>query len=243
MDSKKPNTRDGLEVAEGIEPATAGQTAPAPRLNIIQRMAAVRTESSNIGKSDIQMGTFKIKGHTFEAVLSEIRPLLSKHGVSVTPNLVERIYSGNRCDVTVDFEFESLDDVTDRKMIRWAGAGTDNGDKAFAKAGTNAFKEMLKKVFLVTDREDAKEETESVEHQTEDAGNRKALEKAAADRKSAIEKWAKAFKSALENAPTVADVDRLKRENRDQLDSEDLPSVTRDFFNTLISDRKSELEA
>lgn len=235
-------------MAQGFEPAAANQAAAAPRLNIIQRMAEIRAECFGIGKSDITMTpregkAFTIKGHTFEAVLSEIRPLLSKHGVSVTPNLVERIYSGNRCDVTVDFEFESLDDVTDRKVIKWAGAGTDNGDKAFAKAGTNAFKEMLKKVFLVTDREDAKEETESVEHQTEDNGNRKALEKAAAERKSAIEKWAKAFKSALENAPTIADVDRLKRENREQLDSEDLPGVTRDFFNTLISDRKSELEA
>lgn len=241
MASTQSNTRDRVEVPASDEPVASNENPP-PRLTIAQRMAAVRAECFGIGKSDIKMGTFNIKGHTFEAVLAEIRPLLAKHGVSVTPNLVERIYSGNRCDVTVDFEFESLDDLTDRKVIRWAGAGTDNGDKAFAKAGTNAFKEMLKKVFLVTDRDDAKEETESVEHQTEDSASRKALEKAATDRRAAIEKWGRAFKSAIENAPTIPDIDRLKRENRDQLESDDLPAVTRDFFLTLISDRKSELE-
>ncbi len=36
-------------------------------------------------------------------------------------------------------------------------------------------------------------------------------------------------------------VDRLKRENKAQLDSEDLPEVTRTFFNELIAERKAEL--
>jgi hypothetical protein len=100
---------------------------------------------------------FTIKGHTVEAVLSEMRPLLSRYRVRLQPNLFERSYSGNRCDVLVDFTFSSLDDPSDTEVIRWAGSGTDDGDKGFSKAGTNALKEMLKKVFLITDRDDAKE--------------------------------------------------------------------------------------
>ena len=164
------------------------------------------------------------------------------HGFAhlVKPNLVERTYSGNRCDVLVDFEFESLDSP-ETKVVRWAGSGTDDGDKGFSKAGTNALKEMLKKRFLITDRDDAKEEEDKVEHRTDDAVHSAALAKSNAQRKAAIEKWAKAFKAALETATTPDAVDRLKRDNREQMESDDLPDITRDFFNTLISDRKAEL--
>lgn len=211
-------------------------------------MAAIRDECAGIGKQDIQMQnadrtkSWSIKGHTFEAVLSEIRPLLAKHGVDVTPQLVERTYTGNRCDVLVDFTFERTDDSDEARVIRWAGAGTDNGDKAFAKAGTNAVKEMLKKRFLVTDRDDAKEETESVEHQTDEGARKADLLKAREERREAIQQWAATFKAALDSAPTKKDVDRLALENRAQLASEDLPSVTRTFFVELIEERKAALK-
>lgn len=233
-----------MDVAEGAEPAPARQTAEVP-MTLTQRLAAVRADCDSIGKQDIQMEKdgkrWTIKGHTVEAILSEVRPLLAKHGVSITPNLAERSYQGNRCDVLVDFEFARLDDPTETKVIRWGGAGTDNGDKAFAKAGTNALKEVLKKLFLITDRDDAKEETESVEHRTEEGVNRADLERATGQRKLAIEQWAKAVKMALEKATTKEDVQRLERENRDQLASEDLPEVTRTFFIDLIEKRKKEL--
>jgi len=232
-------------VAEGaVAPAANEDTAP-PRLTLAQRMAAIRDECSGIHKDAISKEKdgkkWTEKGHIVEVILSEFRPLLSKYGVDMTPNLVERTYTGNRCDIVVDFEFENLDDAADRRVIRWAGAGTDNGDKAFAKAGTNALKEMLKKRFLVTDRDDAKEEVDQVEHQTESQAGRRDLEAAQRQRQAAIQQWAKTFKAALETAPSEADIDRLKRDNREQLDSEDLPDVTRTFFNELIADRKAEL--
>lgn len=205
-------------------------------------MAAIRDESFGVGKTDITMGAFKIKAHTVEGVLSEMRPLLARHGVDCTPNLVERTYTGNRCDVIVDFEFESLDDPNDRRTIRWAGAGTDNGDKAFAKAGTNALKEMLKKRFLITDRDDAKEETESVEHQTADQASRADLERARESARANLEKWATAARTAFMNADSLAAVTALEREHRDQLTSSDMPPATRAFFIQLIEDRKAALK-
>lgn len=216
-------------------------------MTLKQRMAAIRTECAGIGKDDIQMQnadrtkTWKIKGHTVEAVLSEIRPLLDKYGVDVTPQLVERTYSGNRCDVIVDFEFERTDESDEQRTIRWAGADTDNGGKAFAKAGTNALKEMLKKKFLITDRDDAKEETESVDHQTDEGVRRGDLAAAKEQRRAAIEQWAKTFKSALESAADLKAIQVLQRENAEQLSSEDLPAVTRTFFIELIETRKGVL--
>ena len=243
-------------MTEIIEVAAAKEDTPA-WLTIGQRLAAILDECNGIQKDAIQKEKdgkrWTEKGHIVEVILSEWRPLLSKYGVGYTPNLVERSYAGNRCDVIVDFAFEVLDipiipegaqliPGAVSRTIRWAGAGTDNGDKAFAKAGTNALKEMIKKVFLVTDRDDAKEETETIEHESEGV-NRRDVDKAKEERRAAIESWAKSFKSAVTNSPNAKDLVRLQRENNDQLMSDDLPEVTRLFFIELLASRKKELEA
>jgi len=231
-----------VAVVKGNEPAAAGEPAAPQARSLKQRLADIRDECAGFTKDDIKMGNFTIKGHTFEAILSEVRPLLHKHGVDVEPNLVERTYSGNRCDVLVDFTFERTDDSDEKRTIRWGGAGTDNGDKAFAKAGTNALKEMLKKRFLITDRDDAKEEEEKIEHRTDSEIGRERAEQARAQADKAIQKWASAFKAALSTAKTLDDVKALERENREQLTSDALPAVTRDFFVDLIQRRKREFE-
>lgn len=241
MDSATANSRERMALVKSDEP-TATDEAPTTPLNLKQRMAAIRDECANIGKENIEMGKFTIKAHTFEAVLSEVRPLFAKHGVDMTPNLFERSYTGNRCDVLIDFTFERTDDSDEQRVIRWGGAGTDNSDKAFAKAGTNAVKEMLKKRFLITDRADAAETEEAVEHQTEDGISRAALDAAKEKGRANLQQWATTFKAALENAPTTKDVERLARENRDQLTSSDLPEVTRTFFIELIVERKKATE-
>lgn len=238
-------------MAEGAEPAAPVEDTPKAPLTLAQRLAEIRSGAFGIGKDNIKMSyfdkktgdrkEFTIKGHTVEAVLSEMRPLLDSAGVLLVPNLAERTYTGNRCDVLVDFEWESLDDPNDRRVVRWAGAGTDDGDKGFSKAGTNALKEHLKKLFLITDRDDAKEEEEKVEHKNDDGVRREDLLKAREERRAAIQQWAASFKAAVENAPTKKDIERLERENRDQLASEDLPTVTRTFFVELIQERKGKL--
>jgi hypothetical protein len=130
----------------------------------------------------------------------------------------------------------------DRRVIRWAGAGTDDGDKGFSKAGTNALKEMLKKVFLITDREDAKEEEDKVEHKPDGGATRAEVDHAKDRASRAIQQWAATFKAALENAQTEKDLGRLQAENAQQLADPDLPPVTRQFFAELIADRKAELK-
>jgi hypothetical protein len=246
MDSQATDTLERVRVADSPAPAAADEDpAPTPR-SLKQRLAAIRDESFGIGKDTIKMKSkagveFTIKGHTVEAVLSEMRPLLAKHGVDITPTLVERTYTGNRCDVLIDFLFERTDDSDETRTIRWAGAGTDDGDKGFSKAGTNALKEMLKKRFLITDRDDAKEEEEKVEHRAEGGATRAQVDDAHARAEGAIQQWATAFKGALENARTEKEVGRLQAENAQQLNDAALPAVTRQFFFDLIQRRKSEL--
>jgi hypothetical protein len=209
-------------------------------------MAAIRVDAFGIGKDTIKMKSkagveFTIKGHTIEAVLSEMRPLLDEHEIDLWPYLIERAYVGNRCDVIIDWTFERLDESDEKRVVRWAGAGTDDGDKGFSKAGTNCLKEMLKKVFLITDRDDAKEEEEKVEHRTEDAQAAARLEQAKGRTADAIRQWSKTFKAALETASTVKDIARLQRENLEQLSDDSLPTVTREFFVELIQERKKAL--
>jgi hypothetical protein len=58
-------------------------------------------------------------------------------------------------------------------------------------------KEMLKKTFLITDREDAKEETEVVEHQTEEGIRRSQVEKTEEEKRKAQHAWASAHKASM----------------------------------------------
>lgn len=210
-------------------------------------MAAIRAEAYGIGKQDIKMknkeGTkeWTIKSHTVEAVLSEIRPLLEKHGVGLTPMLTDYKLNGNLCVASFDFEFMALE-TGESRVIPWAGAGTDNSDKALAKAGTNALKELLKKVFLITDRDDAKEEEDKVEHVSEGAASRAEVERAKEAARANLEKWATAARAAFLNAKTLDDVKALEREHKEQLTSPDMPAATRAFFVQLIEDRKTALK-
>lgn len=252
MDSSVATVAAKPKAEVKVEPGKIVKIEPAKPLTLAQRMAAIRADAYGVGKSDIEMEyedkqgvrkKYTIKGHTVEAVLSEMRPLLVKHCVGLTPILKERTYNGNRCDVLIDFEFQNLDDESQIKIIPWAGAGTDKGDKGFSKAGTNALKEMLKKVFLVTDRDDAKEEEEKVDHDTGDGASRGDLQRAQEQRKAAIRQWASTFKAAIENAKTDKEIDRLYRDNADQLDADDLEPVTKQFFDELKITAKGRLLA
>ena len=248
LDLLDSDSGDGMEVPESVEPVNANDDTEEPPKTLTQRMAAIRAECAGVGKEEIEMQNkertkkWTIHAHTIEGVLHGVRTLFDKHGVWLEPNLIEARYTGNRCDATFAFTFENLDDGSDKKEINWAGSGTDNADKGFAKAGTNALKEMLKKVFLITDREDAKEQTDSVEYQSNEGATRAEVDKVTDQKRAALEQWAKALKMALTKSDNLKDVQRLERENKEQLVDPELPDVTRDFFIDLIQQRKDELK-
>lgn len=220
-------------------------------MSLLERLAYVRDHSSGVGKEDIEM-SFKdkqggrqsvtIQGHTIGGVLAGIRPLLSEYRLFCLPSLTERTYSGNRCDVLVEFEWINIDKPEDRVTIKWAGADTDNAGKGFAKAATNALKEHLKKLFLVTDREDAKEETEQTEHQTDEGVSRREVDAARDKVRATFEGRARTYQAALESAGSAKAIKALKRDNADFLSDVELPSVTREHFEKLFKKRLAELE-
>ena len=242
VDKQEPNPRNGVSLPDGAEPASAEENAE-PVKTLTQRMMAIRADASGIDKE--QMGkegsSYSMRSHTIEGVLHGVRPLFDKHGVWMLPCLDKLEYTGNRCDVVYRFDFQNVDDPDDNFAIRWPGAGTDNADKALAKAGTNALKEMLKKVFLITDREDEKEEAAPVEYRSAEGATRAEVDQAMDQARDALTQWAKTFKAALEGAKSKKDIKRLQRENKDQLSDEKLPDVTRTFFMELIQKLEGEL--
>jgi hypothetical protein len=102
---------------------------------------------------------------------------------------------------------------------------------------------MLKKRFLITDRDDAKEEEEKVEHKAEGGASRDEVDQAKERVRGAIEKWAASFKSALDNASTEKEITRLRAENQEQINDPSLAPVTRQFFFDHIQRRLAEIKA
>ncbi len=252
VSQQEPDNGRRVEMADGQKPANANEDTTEeerePVKTLTQRMAAIRADASGVGKEKIDMKTksgseYSIKAHTIEGVLHGVRALLDDHGVWMLPCLDRYEFHGNRCDAVYRFDFQNMDDLEDRMSITWAGSGTDNSDKALAKAGTNALKEMLKKVFLITDREDAKEEEDRTEFRTDEGATRAEVDEAKDQAKAALHQWANNHKAALETVETIPMLKRLKRENSDQLDEiKDISPAMHNFFTELYERREKELK-
>lgn len=246
MDSQEPNHAGGMGVSHGDE-SPDSQEYTANRLTLSQRIAAIRKEAANVGKDDIKMKTkagaeYTIKGHTIEAVLASIRPLLDKYQVLIMPSLESVAYNGNRCDVVYSWAWEALDNPEDMRVIRWPGADTDMGGKALAKAGTNSLKEMLKKTLQITDRDDNEEETKNVDYRSDEGLQRDAVEQAKEAARKNFEAWARTYIDGIKTKSTEEELKRFKAENASQLSDPELPAVTRKYIDQMYADRLAVLK-
>ena len=239
------NATTAAKQAAAAEATKAAEDAAIKAMTLRERMAHIRDHSSGVAKEDITMtyekdGKWKeitIQGHTIGGVLTGIRPLLRDYRLLLTPHLIERTYNGNRCDVIVEFEWENLDNPNDTKKVRWAGADTDKGGKGFSKAGTNALKEHLKKQFLITDKQDAAEETERVDHETDDGVSRAAVEAQREETRKLYADKANLVRAAFKGAKSLKDVERLEREHKAWIKT--TPEEMRNFFLEAIENRKA----
>lgn len=236
---------DGAVENEKDTPTDEVETEP---LTLLEKFAAIRAECISFDKEEIEMKTkagvkYKIQAHTIEGILSGVRPLLDRYRILLLPELKERSDNGNRCDVRVQFDFIDLDATDDRITIQWAGSGTDNADKGFAKAGTNALKEVLKKVFLITDREDVKSDEDNEEFKKDGGTSTSEAAALREEGRRALEGWADSFRLLLQTARTVAEVKDLERQHREALSNKNLPSTTRAFFAQNIARLKETLPA
>lgn len=251
MASPQTNIASGVELVEGPKPAAANEGSPAqsldPAANIYKRLWRIEQELEAVEKSQtatVKMeggGSYSYKYSGHDLILAFVRPLVAKHGVKMLPTTVKHERTGNLTMLTVRIDFINVDTPEDRTSVEVTNYGADKGDKGATKALTNAMREGIKKALNITSEED-KIADEHTDFQSSEGANRSDLDQAKEQRRAAIEQWAKAVKMALEKATTKKDVERIERENRDQLASDDLPEVTRTFFIELITARKAAVQ-
>jgi hypothetical protein len=133
---------------------------------IHNRMNAILAELPAIGKSERnEQQQFMFRGH--DQVLNALNPLLAKHGVYATPDVLERVTAQRQTrsggvmyevNLHVRYTFYASDGSS-ISASAW-GEGTDSGDKSTNKAMTMAFKNVLNQVFAINTQETQNLDTE-----------------------------------------------------------------------------------
>lgn len=127
--------------------------------NIYELMGRILAELPAIGKDqhNTQQG-FYYRG--MDDVLNALNPILSKYGVFVVPDVIERL-NGTRTtakggilyEVNLHVRFRFYGPAGDFVEASGWGEGTDSGDKATNKAMTNALKYVLFQAFAISTEE------------------------------------------------------------------------------------------
>ena len=177
---------------------------------------------------------------TIDAMLARARTLFDRHGVLTIPRVTKWTQDGNRTVQDVDVDFVNVDCPDDKITIPVVGYGNDKHDKGPPKAHTQAIKIAIKGLLNLTTKED-EEDANTPEHQA--AGSESEQVQAANERaRSAVGKWASAYKAALTTARSTKELDQIKRANAAQLNDKDLPEVTWAFLDDLYKQRFEALE-
>lgn len=136
---------------------------------IYKAISAVLSDVGAVGK-DGQNTFDKYKYRSIDAVMNAMHPAMAKHGVFVTPEVLEQsreerssknggvlIYSITK----VKYTFYTADGSSVTATV--IGEGMDKGDKSMNKAMSAAFKYALFQVFCIPTEEFVDSETESPE--------------------------------------------------------------------------------
>jgi hypothetical protein len=245
---KIPDIDSGVQMANGntgipaaVPAAPAAQLTVRQRILNVQRAVAVLELDSTVTGTTKSGGTFSFKGISAAQVVARAKAALIANGVLYMP--VEDRGSvkleGNRTSLWVDGEFINVDDESD-VIIRGAwGAGTDNADNGYAKAFTNANKQILAKTLSMTTVDD--EKTVEVEFEPDTAAH--VRKEAKQNNNKTLQAWASSYKAALTKATTIDELVKLQKQNRDQLMADEMPEITKDFFIELFEQRKKLLSA
>ncbi len=123
-------------------------------------MATIMGELSRLpktGRNDFHKYDFLEESVLVDAV----RPLLAKHGIGVSQQILEYSQDGNHSVVHLKIIYR--DGESGEEMFSTGiGEGVDKSDKGLPKATTSAFKYALKNTFLISSGDDVeKEEVEA----------------------------------------------------------------------------------
>lgn len=173
---------------------------------IYKAISAVLSDVGAVGK-DGQNTFDKYKYRSIDAVMNAMHPAMAKHGVFVTPEVLEQsreerssknggvlIYSITK----VKYTFYTADGSSVTATV--IGEGMDKGDKSMNKAMSAAFKYALFQVFCIPTEEFVDSETESPEpekdHSNEMCGSAElAVLEAMTKKAFNVEDVSKVFKS------------------------------------------------
>lgn len=144
---------------------TAPKEAKAPKAaNIYQRIHGCQNEVGRI----LKLGENKFHGYKYayeRDYLAEIKPLLGRHGIAITHDIVEtKFLEGNIAHTRIAFTLVNIDNPEEKIIAHGEGTGQDvskdgkPGDKALPKALTMAVKYFLAKTFLIETGDDAEQD-------------------------------------------------------------------------------------
>lgn len=128
-------------------------------LNIHQRINAVMSEASKVGKNaTIKVGDFGYKAVTHDDVAALLQPLFVKHGITCIPSVdsceTTSLTKNNLTSIKVNITLYNIDDVNDSLTVSSFGDALDNQDKGVGKAYSYAVKYALLKLFMLESRDD-----------------------------------------------------------------------------------------
>ena len=191
---------------------------------IYKAISAVLSDVGAVGK-DGQNTFDKYKYRSIDAVMNAMHPAMAKHGVFVTPEVLEQsreerssknggvlIYSITK----VKYTFYTADGSSVTATV--IGEGMDKGDKSMNKAMSAAFKYALVQVFCIPTEEFVDSETESPEpekdHSNELCGSAElAVLEAMTKKAFNVEDVSKVFKSwpNITKGQYVKDMEEIKK--------------------------------
>lgn len=155
--------------------STIGYTAPAA--NVIEAICRVKADLPGIGKGEQApgaMGGYMYRG--IEQLTAVLQDLTARHGIVVVPDGVTETVVNEfttkggavNTDTRIHFRWKVYGPggITDFICGENVGIGRDNFDKGASKAGTQAFKEFLIKLFCIGDKSTDPDGQDSDERQS-----------------------------------------------------------------------------
>jgi len=228
----------GVEVAES-EDATA--EAPFERDTTAGIHMRLWLAAGDIGQLE-KDGTVRIGNDGYgyishDNVSMHAKRAFQRHGIVVIPTVIAHAKDGNRSELTIKAKFVNIDDPADFIEVEGIGYGVDSSDKGPGKAYSYAMKYIYMKVLMLNSADDV--EADDTTHQP--AITQQALAQEVAGVKQTKEAWTNALNAALKSVSTLEELNALHKENRKQLNSEELSDVTYHYFIDLIEARRTEL--
>jgi hypothetical protein len=221
---------------------------------IHNRMNAILAELPAIGKSERnEQQQFMFRGH--DQVLNALNPLLAKHGVYATPDVLERVTAQRQTrsggvmyevNLHVRYTFYASDGSS-ISASAW-GEGTDSGDKSTNKAMTMAFKNVLNQVFAINTQETQNLDTDRSHPEETVARQVPAGEPGAAKPDNAVP-VAASFAQKGEITQLVATLSKLRKTPVDQIksglanDGYDLDNLTAAKADELVAKMRRWVES